>query len=102
MMLFWNRFLDKMGKTGSRLQFVNGIALLGSFFCVRLVWGGKMVSLKLPRWFWVAERCTVVRLFRYIKRCLHRTSSGLHHGLWREQPDAPGSQLVLVCVDDDW
>ncbi|KAF8559660.1 DUF887-domain-containing protein [Imleria badia] len=49
--LFWevstiflnlNWFLDKTGKTGSRLQLVNGIALLGSFFCVRLVWGGKM------------------------------------------------------------
>ncbi|KAF8447869.1 DUF887-domain-containing protein [Boletus edulis BED1] len=37
-----NWFLDKMGKTGSQLQFVNGIALLTSFFCVRLVWGGKM------------------------------------------------------------
>jgi hypothetical protein len=37
-----NWFLDKTGKTGSRLQLVNGIALLSTFFCVRLVWGGKM------------------------------------------------------------
>ncbi|KAG9318568.1 DUF887-domain-containing protein [Chiua virens] len=37
-----NWFLDKLGKTGSKLQLANGVALLSSFFCVRLVWGGKM------------------------------------------------------------
>jgi len=37
-----NWFLDKMGKTGSQLQLANGIALLSSFFGVRLIWGGKM------------------------------------------------------------
>ncbi|KAH0830650.1 DUF887-domain-containing protein [Lanmaoa asiatica] len=49
--LFWEvangdailrRFLDKMGKTGSQLQLVNGIILLSTFFCFRLAWGGKM------------------------------------------------------------
>ncbi|KAF9227826.1 DUF887-domain-containing protein [Gyrodon lividus] len=35
-------FLDKTGKTGSTLQLINGFALLSVFFCVRLIWGGKM------------------------------------------------------------
>ncbi|KIJ69071.1 hypothetical protein HYDPIDRAFT_80212 [Hydnomerulius pinastri MD-312] len=38
--LHW--FLDKTGKTGTTLQLVNGVALLGAFFSVRLIWGGKM------------------------------------------------------------
>ncbi|KAF7440604.1 hypothetical protein PC9H_000950 [Pleurotus ostreatus] len=33
-------FLDKTGRTGSTFQLINGIALLGTFFFVRLVWGG--------------------------------------------------------------
>jgi hypothetical protein len=53
--LLWSRFLDKTGKTGSRLQLVNGIALLSTFFCVRLVWGGKMVSCSALRWRWDIE-----------------------------------------------
>ena len=35
-------FLDKMGRTGSTLQLVNGIALLASFFAARLVWGSYL------------------------------------------------------------
>ncbi|KAG6830757.1 hypothetical protein H0H92_014838 [Tricholoma furcatifolium] len=35
-------FLDKTNRTGSKAQLVNGIFLLGSFFGVRLVYGGKM------------------------------------------------------------
>ncbi|KAF9246437.1 DUF887-domain-containing protein [Melanogaster broomeanus] len=34
--------LDKTGKTGSTLQLINGFALLGAFFSVRLIWGGMM------------------------------------------------------------
>jgi len=33
-------FLDKTGRTGSRTQLINGFCLLGSFFLVRLVYGG--------------------------------------------------------------
>ena len=40
-----NRFLDKLGKTGSPMQLVNGIFLLATFFSVRIVYGGYMVSL---------------------------------------------------------
>ncbi|KAJ6113618.1 hypothetical protein N7523_006935 [Penicillium sp. IBT 18751x] len=32
-------FLDKVNMTGSRAQWYNGMALLGMFFCCRLVWG---------------------------------------------------------------
>ena len=32
-------FCDKLGMTGSKLQLYNGIALLATFFCCRLVWG---------------------------------------------------------------
>ena len=32
-------FLDKLRLTGSRLQWYNGILLLTSFFCCRLIWG---------------------------------------------------------------
>ena len=35
--LHW--FLDKVGMTGSRLQFYNGMILLFCFFSCRLVWG---------------------------------------------------------------
>ncbi|KAA1469208.1 DUF887-domain-containing protein [Dentipellis sp. KUC8613] len=35
-------FLDKMGRTGTTLQLVNGIALLSTFACVRLLYGGLM------------------------------------------------------------
>jgi len=35
-------FLDKMNRTGSQLQFVNGSLLLASFFGVRLVYGGSI------------------------------------------------------------
>jgi len=37
-----NWFLDKVGKTGSQLQLINGFALLGTFFVFRLVLGGMM------------------------------------------------------------
>lgn len=33
-------FLDKTGRTGSTFQLINGIFLLLTFFCVRIVWGG--------------------------------------------------------------
>ncbi|KDR73589.1 hypothetical protein GALMADRAFT_251329 [Galerina marginata CBS 339.88] len=33
-------FLDKTGRTGTRTQLVNGFFLLGSFFFVRIVYGG--------------------------------------------------------------
>jgi hypothetical protein len=32
-------FMDKIKLTGSKVQLYNGIALIGTFFCVRLVWG---------------------------------------------------------------
>lgn len=32
-------FLDKFGMTGSWLQLINGLVLIGTFFCCRLVWG---------------------------------------------------------------
>jgi len=35
-------FLDKMNLTGSTLQLVNGICLLVTFFCVRIIYGGIM------------------------------------------------------------
>ncbi|KAJ3513877.1 hypothetical protein NLJ89_g2708 [Agrocybe chaxingu] len=35
-------FLDKTGRTGSRLQLINGIFLLASFFFVRIVYGGSI------------------------------------------------------------
>ena len=35
-------FLDKIGMTGSRLQIYNGVALIATFFTVRLVYGGIM------------------------------------------------------------
>jgi hypothetical protein len=35
--IYW--FLDKLNMTGSRLQLYNGIALLVSFFCCRVLWG---------------------------------------------------------------
>ncbi|KAJ8523149.1 hypothetical protein ONZ45_g356 [Pleurotus djamor] len=33
-------FLDKTGRTGTKLQLVNGVLLISSFFFIRLVWGG--------------------------------------------------------------
>lgn len=36
-------FLDKTGRTGSPLQLVNGIFLLGAFLGVRIIYGGKIV-----------------------------------------------------------
>jgi hypothetical protein len=41
------RFLDKTGRTGSNFQLLNGITLLVTFFGVRIVYGGKMVSFTL-------------------------------------------------------
>ncbi|EDR14781.1 uncharacterized protein LACBIDRAFT_305847 [Laccaria bicolor S238N-H82] len=35
-------FLDKTGQTGSRAQLVNGLFLLSTFFCVRLIYGGAV------------------------------------------------------------
>ncbi|KAI0072276.1 DUF887-domain-containing protein [Panus rudis PR-1116 ss-1] len=32
-------FLDKLGKTGSTIQYINGILLLSTFFAVRIVYG---------------------------------------------------------------
>jgi len=37
-----HRFLDKTGNAGTRFQLINGIFLLFSFFCVRLVYGGSV------------------------------------------------------------
>jgi hypothetical protein len=36
-------FLDKTNRAGSTLQLINGFFLVGSFFAVRLVYGGIMV-----------------------------------------------------------
>lgn len=52
-MLSCSRFLDKTGKTGSRLQWVNGIVLLSTFFSFRLAWGAKMVCFKSSCSFWM-------------------------------------------------
>ncbi|KAF4615285.1 hypothetical protein D9613_002658 [Agrocybe pediades] len=43
--LFLNNhwFLDKTGRTGTRTQLINGFFLLGSFFFVRIVYGGYIV-----------------------------------------------------------
>ncbi|KAI9846458.1 MAG: hypothetical protein M1838_001262 [Thelocarpon superellum] len=38
-------FLDKLGLTGSRAQFVNGILLMATFFGCRLVWGSYQTVL---------------------------------------------------------
>ncbi|KJA16874.1 hypothetical protein HYPSUDRAFT_71051 [Hypholoma sublateritium FD-334 SS-4] len=35
-------FLDKTGRTGTRLQLVNGFFLIASFFLVRIVYGGTI------------------------------------------------------------
>lgn len=32
-------FLDKTGRTGGTAQYINGAALLGTFFSARIVWG---------------------------------------------------------------
>ncbi|KJA27065.1 hypothetical protein HYPSUDRAFT_63325 [Hypholoma sublateritium FD-334 SS-4] len=42
--LFLNNhwFLDKTGRTGTRLQLVNGFFLIASFFLVRIVYGGTI------------------------------------------------------------
>ncbi|OBZ75274.1 putative TLC domain-containing protein C17A2.02c [Grifola frondosa] len=37
-----DRFLDKTGRTGSTLQYVNGVFLLLTFFCARIVYGWYM------------------------------------------------------------
>jgi hypothetical protein len=36
------RILDKTGRAGSNLQLVNGIALMSTFLCVRLLYGGSV------------------------------------------------------------
>lgn len=34
--------MDKTGRTGSKAQLINGFLLLGAFFGVRIVYGGKV------------------------------------------------------------
>ena len=46
-------FLDKIGMTGTSLQLYNGVALIITFFVVRLVYGGIM-SLRIYSDVWVA------------------------------------------------
>ncbi|KAL8712600.1 MAG: hypothetical protein Q9220_003131 [cf. Caloplaca sp. 1 TL-2023] len=46
-------FFDKLHMTGSPAQWYNGIALLGSFFCCRLIWGTYQ-SLRVYQDCWAA------------------------------------------------
>lgn len=39
----FRRFLDKMGRTGTPLQFINGIFLLSTFAVTRLYYGTRIV-----------------------------------------------------------
>jgi hypothetical protein len=39
----FRRFLDKFGMTGGKLQLVNGIILITTFFGVRIIYGGYNV-----------------------------------------------------------
>jgi len=41
------RFMDKTGRTGTRMQAINGGFLLSAFFFVRMMYGGYIVSLLL-------------------------------------------------------
>jgi hypothetical protein len=38
------RFLDKTGGTGSTFQLINGVFVLATFFGIRIVYGGMVVS----------------------------------------------------------
>jgi len=37
-----HRFLDKTGNAGTKFQLINGVFLLLSFFCARLIYGGNV------------------------------------------------------------
>lgn len=81
-------FLDKTGKTGSTLQLINGVVLLGTFSSVRLIWGsiisydfmktmcnvydqlpfffivvygGGNILLNLLNWFWFTKMISALR-----------------------------------------
>ncbi|KAF2099769.1 DUF887-domain-containing protein [Rhizodiscina lignyota] len=51
-------FFDKLGMTGSQAQWINGITLIVSFACARLIWGSQQ-SLLLYKDFWDAWHYTV-------------------------------------------
>lgn len=50
-------FMDKCNKTGSRAQWINGVALLSTFAGSRLLWGTYQ-SLRLYQDIWLALRTT--------------------------------------------
>lgn len=46
-------FMDKLGMTGSTAQLVNGITLIATFGCSRLLWGNYQ-SVRMYRDVWLA------------------------------------------------
>jgi hypothetical protein len=55
-------FLDKAGMTGSSLQIYNGVALIVTFFAVRLVYGAYMsVQIYSDVWRAVHVNCDIIK-----------------------------------------
>ncbi|KAI6131947.1 DUF887-domain-containing protein [Pisolithus croceorrhizus] len=98
-------FLDKTGKTGSVIQLINGVVLLGTFASVRLIWGGIIsydflktlrgvsnqlpffyvvvygsgnVMLNLLNWFWFTKMIASLRK-RFSNGNGNANGNGIHH-----------------------
>lgn len=86
-------FFDKLGMTGSLGQLINGIMLIVTFFCCRLVWGTYQ-SLQIYQDMWKAlhhDPATSKIHYEALQatdRASHQAATGLsaapiHHGIMR-------------------
>lgn len=71
--------LDKLGKTGSTLQYINGIILLSTFFGVRICYGWYMVRLVVNR----LNESTLISVYTDLQ------SYGFMHTLWEVKDQVP-------------
>ncbi len=91
------RFLDKTGRTGSTFQLINGIALLGTFFFVRLVWGGYIVRIsQFPSFSSNSLIITVVQFPGHAVRYLRRVTLDVHRRVFRRECCTTMFELALV------
>ena len=83
--------LDKLGKTGSTLQYINGIILLSTFFGVRICYGWYMVCFtRVTRViFFGVLLVTMTPIYRVMVSCTRYGKSRIRSHLLSRTPCSP-------------
>jgi hypothetical protein len=99
-------FLDKTGKTGTKLQLFNGALLLSTFAGTRLIWGTLVVSSGTLLCVALGNRhaslnapiCAVISVLQHVVQRAGASSPRISPRVRCRKRRPQSSQLVLVCT----